>query len=127
MYRFIGTGVVWDKERNKALCEFDRQTCTYETDDLREIGILKEIGFDFEEFEPEATKTIPIDISVAGRVTEKPEPETELAANDEHNPFEDMTKAELAHFAEQQGIELYEKATKAQMVVAITVALGDEA
>ena len=111
MYRFIGTGVVWDKQHNKALCEFDRQTCTYETDDPREIGILKEMKFDFEEFEPEEKKE------------EAPEP----TANDEHSPFEDMTKAELEHFAEQQGIELYEKATKAQMIVAITVALGDEA
>ena len=114
MYRFIGTGVVWDKERNKALCEFDRQTCTYETDDPREIGILKKIGFDFEEFEPESEPV------------KKSEPGAEPAANDEHSPFEDMTKAELEHFAEQQGIELYEKATKAQMIVAITVALGDE-
>jgi len=105
MFRFFGTGVVWDKSKNRSLCRFDQVTGTYETNDKREIEALKGIGFNFQEFDPE---DVPSDES---------EPMVDL---------EKMTKAELVHFAEQNKIELYEKATKAQMIVAINVAMGGE-
>jgi hypothetical protein len=38
---FKGTGIVWDKEKNKPLCKFNKGL--YETDDARVIRLLKEI------------------------------------------------------------------------------------
>ena len=110
MYRFIGTGVVWDKQHNKALCEFNRQTCTYETDDPREVGILKELDFDFEEFEPEKPEIA------------EPEPATE----DEDDPLDDLSKDELLHLAEQNGIAIKAGLKKADIIAAINKGMEDE-
>jgi hypothetical protein len=48
---FKGNGIVWDKERNKALCEF--KNGVFETEDERTIKLLKEIYPDeIKEIEP---------------------------------------------------------------------------
>ena len=42
--RFYGHGKVWDKERSKALCTFDKNG-EYETEDERTIALLKQGGY----------------------------------------------------------------------------------
>jgi hypothetical protein len=45
--KFIGTGIVWDKDANKPLCEFENGF--YETEDKDEIEKLLAAGFKQEE------------------------------------------------------------------------------
>jgi len=42
--KFKGNGGVWDKERNKRLCKFTNKE--FETDDVRTIRILIELGYE---------------------------------------------------------------------------------
>lgn len=41
MTKFKGTGLVWDKDKNKPLCKFIKGE--YKTEDTREINLLKKI------------------------------------------------------------------------------------
>lgn len=54
MMKFYGHGIVWDKDNNKSLCEFENGE--YETNDKREITLLTELGFECDE-EPAKRKT----------------------------------------------------------------------
>lgn len=40
---FLGNGIVWDKEKNKALCSFEKGK--FETEDMRIIKILLSLGY----------------------------------------------------------------------------------
>ena len=45
--KFYGNGVVWDGANQRRLCSFSNGI--YETNDAREIAILKSIGFEHSE------------------------------------------------------------------------------
>jgi len=45
--KFFGNGSMWDAKHGKELCSFGPEG-VYETNDIREIGILREAGFKFE-------------------------------------------------------------------------------
>ena len=44
--KFFGTGIVWDKENNKALCQFEKGE--YNTSEERKIQILSSLGYTYE-------------------------------------------------------------------------------
>ncbi|WP_411501377.1 Rho termination factor N-terminal domain-containing protein [Bacillus thuringiensis] len=53
MMKFYGHGIVWDKEKNTALCTFiDGE---FETSDKRTIGLLSDLGYKHDEVEQELT------------------------------------------------------------------------
>jgi hypothetical protein len=45
--KFYGNGAVWDKERNRILCRF--LSGSLDTDDERIIGILTDLGYEYDE------------------------------------------------------------------------------
>lgn len=53
--KFYGNGLVWDKERNKALCKFT--SGEFITDDTNIIEKLKKLNFDFDDINNESEKT----------------------------------------------------------------------
>ncbi|MEI5869230.1 Rho termination factor N-terminal domain-containing protein [Bacillus albus] len=58
MMKFYGHGIVWDKEKNTALCTFiDGE---FETSDKRTIGLLSDLGYKHDEVEQDLTDlTVP--------------------------------------------------------------------
>lgn len=58
MMKFYGHGIVWDKEKNTALCTFiDGE---YETVDKRTIGLLSDLGYKHDEAEQDLNNlTVP--------------------------------------------------------------------
>ncbi|EEL78644.1 hypothetical protein bcere0028_57550 [Bacillus cereus AH1271] len=56
--KFYGHGIVWDKEKNTALCAFNDGE--FETADKRTIGLLSDLGYKHDEVEQDLTDlTVP--------------------------------------------------------------------
>lgn len=66
--RFYGHGIVWDTERNRVLCKFDRDG-TFETQDHRAVGILSGMGY---KYEPEPVKKPELEIELEPTQEKKP-------------------------------------------------------
>ena len=106
--KFYGTGgtIVWDKENDKALCQFvDGE---FETDDKRIIDLLIKAGYRSDD---------------VGRETEQgneegQEVEAEQAEEDEGIDFEEMTYNELKSLAKAEGVTVGHK-NKADLIIAL--------
>ena len=101
--KFYGNGIVWDKERNKALCTF--KDGEFETKEDRVKDILLHLGYKHD-----------------GEIIEDVEYEvTEEVVEDIKN-YEEMTNKELKAILEAKGYMNLDRKTKKQL---LTMLEGD--
>jgi len=101
--KFYGNGIVWDKERNKALCTF--KNGEFETKEDRVKDILLDLGYKHD-----------------GEIIEDVEYEvTEEVVEDIKN-YEEMTNKELKAILEAKGYMNLDRKTKKQL---LTMLEGD--
>ena len=101
--KFYGNGIVWDKERNKALCTF--KDGEFETKEDRVKDILLDLGYKHD-----------------GEIIEDVEYEvTEEVVEDIKN-YEEMTNKELKAILEAKGYMNLDRKTKKQL---LTMLEGD--
>ena len=101
--KFYGNGIVWDKERNKALCTF--KNGEFETKEDRVKDILLDLGYKHD-----------------GEIIEDVEYEvTEEIVEDIKN-YEEMTNKELKAILEAKGYMNLDRKTKKQL---LTMLEGD--
>ena len=94
--KFYGNGIVWDKERNKALCTF--KDGEFETKEDRVKDILLDLGYKHD-----------------GEIIEDVEYEvTEEVVEDIKN-YEEMTNKELKAILEAKGYMNLDRKTKKQL------------
>ena len=101
--KFYGNGIVWDKERNKALCTF--KDGEFETKEARVKDILLDLGYKHD-----------------GEIIEDVEYEvTEEVVEDIKN-YEEMTNKELKAILEAKGYMNLDRKNKKQL---LTMLEGD--
>ena len=111
--KFYGTGgtIVWDKENDKALCQFvDGEL---ETKDKRIIDLLTKAGYRSDE----VAETIEGNPKGQEVEAEQAEAKTE-EVNDEGIDFEEMTYNELKSLAKAKGVTVGHK-NKADLIIAL--------
>ena len=64
--KFYGSGIVWNPEKRKRLCEFCKSAGTFETDDKYTIEMLVKLGYkhDEEAIEVENTEIVESELSL---------------------------------------------------------------
>ena len=112
--KFYGTGgtIVWDKENDKALCQFvDGEL---ETKDKRIIDLLTKAGYRSDDVGRETEQG-----NEEGQEVEAEQAEAKTEeVNDEGIDFEEMTYNELKSLAKAEGVTVGHK-NKADLIIAL--------
>ena len=109
--KFYGNGIVWDKERNKALCTF--KDGEFETKEDRVKDILLDLGY---KHDGEIIEDVEYEVT-----EEATEEVTEEVVEDIKN-YEEMTNKELKAILEAKGYMNLDRKTKKQL---LTMLEGD--
>ena len=111
--KFFGNGVVWDAERSKALCRFDKSG-ELETDDKRICDKLVELGYKHD------GEIIDVEYEKVEEVVTVIEEEKEVV--EDIGNYEAMTNKELRKILEDKGYMNLERKNKTQL---LTMLEGD--